>query len=49
VEVISLPPKDAEMFYNLAYETTWEEVLKGAPEYGARLRKMLTKEALFKK
>jgi len=49
VQVISLPPKDAELFYNLAYETTWEEVLKGAPEYAAKLRKMLTKEALFKK
>jgi TRAP-type C4-dicarboxylate transport system substrate-binding protein len=49
VQVISLPPKDAELFHNLAYETTWNKILKEAPEYGSKLRKMLSKEAAFEK
>ena len=49
MQAISLPPKDAELFYNLAYETTWKKIMEDAPEYGAKLRKMLVKEAVFEK
>ncbi|MEW6664520.1 MAG: TRAP transporter substrate-binding protein DctP [Thermodesulfobacteriota bacterium] len=48
MRVITLPPKDAAAFYNLAYETTWKKVLEESPEYGARLQPMLKKEAVIK-
>jgi TRAP-type C4-dicarboxylate transport system substrate-binding protein len=49
MQVVSLAPKDAEIFYNLAYETTWTKLLEEAPEYSKRLRKMISKEAVKKK
>jgi TRAP-type C4-dicarboxylate transport system substrate-binding protein len=49
MQVITLKPKDAAKFYNLAYETTWAKVMKEAPEYSKRFRKMISKDAVKKK
>jgi TRAP-type transport system periplasmic protein len=48
MQIITLPPKDAATFYNMAYETTWKKVLEESPDYGARLQPMLKKEAVIK-
>lgn len=45
---IQLPPKDAEKFVHTAYEMTWQEVLKAAPEYGPKLRKAMSRASLPK-
>jgi len=45
---IQLPPKDAEKFVHTAYEMTWQEILKAAPEYGPKLRKAMSRSALPK-
>ncbi len=45
---IQLPPKDAEKFVHTAYEMTWQEVIKAAPEYGPRLRKAMSRASLPK-
>ena len=45
---IVLPPAEAEKFYNLAYDKTWEVVIKNAPEYGPKLRELSSKKALPK-
>jgi len=48
MQVISLPQKDAELFRNLAYETTWKKILEESPEYGGKLRQLIAKEAVIK-
>jgi TRAP-type transport system periplasmic protein len=48
VKIVRLPPEDAEKFVKTAYDTTWEEVIKTAPEYGPKLRKAMSKAALPK-
>ncbi len=45
---IKLPPEDAEKFFKTAYDATWKEILKAAPEYGPKLKKAMSKEALPK-
>jgi len=45
---IELPPKEAEKFVKTAYDMTWEEVIKRAPDYGPKLKKAMSKEALPK-
>jgi TRAP-type C4-dicarboxylate transport system substrate-binding protein len=45
---IKLPPEDAAKFVKTAYDATWEEVLKSAPEYGPKLRKAMSKSAIPK-
>jgi TRAP-type C4-dicarboxylate transport system substrate-binding protein len=45
---IKLPPEEAEKFVKTAYDMTWEEILKAAPEYGPKLRKAMSKAALPK-
>jgi hypothetical protein len=45
---IKLPPEDAEKFVKTAYDATWEEILKAAPEYGPKLRKAMSKAAVPK-
>ena len=45
---IVLPPAEAEKFYKLAYDKTWEVVIKNAPEYGPKLRELSSKKALPK-
>ncbi len=45
---IQLPPKDAEKFVHTAYEVTWQEIIKAAPEYGPKLRKAMSRASLPK-
>jgi len=45
---IKLPAEEAEKFVKTAYDMTWEEVIKAAPEYGPKLRKAMSKGALPK-
>lgn len=45
---IHLPPKEAEKFVKTAYDMTWAEILKAAPEYGPKLKKAMSKGALPK-
>jgi TRAP-type C4-dicarboxylate transport system substrate-binding protein len=48
MKIIQLPPEEAEKFVKTAYDMTWEEILKAAPEYGPKLRKAMSKGALPK-
>jgi TRAP-type C4-dicarboxylate transport system substrate-binding protein len=48
MEYLQLPPADAERFRTLAYEKTWELVLKNSPENGPKLRELSSKKALPK-
>jgi TRAP-type C4-dicarboxylate transport system substrate-binding protein len=48
MKIISLPPEEASKYTKLAYDTTWEQILKASPEYGPKLRKLTSKEALPK-
>jgi TRAP-type C4-dicarboxylate transport system substrate-binding protein len=48
MEFVSLSTEDAEKLRTLAYEKTWEVVIKEAPEDGPKLRKLLSKDALPK-
>jgi len=43
MKIIKLLPEEGEKFYKLAYDTTWEQVIKAAPEYGPKLRKASSK------
>jgi TRAP-type C4-dicarboxylate transport system substrate-binding protein len=47
-KIIQLPPAEAEKFVKTAYDMTWEEVIKTAPEYGPKLRKAMSKAAVPK-
>ena len=42
---IVLPPEDAAELVKVAYEATWETVLKDAPEWGPKLKELLDKPA----
>ncbi len=48
MQIIDLPPAEAEKFYKTAYDYTWEEVLKTAAENGPKLRKAMSKAAIPK-
>jgi len=48
MKIIQLPPGEAEKFVKTAYDMTWEEVIKAAPEYGPKLRKAMSKSAIPK-
>lgn len=48
MQFVKLPPEDAKKLEALAYEKTWAEVIKDAPEDGPKLRKLSSKEALPK-
>lgn len=48
MKTIQLPPAEAEKFVKTAYDMTWEEILKAAPEYGPKLRKAMSRGALPK-
>ena len=48
MKTIELLPEEREKFIKLAYDKTWEVVLKAAPEYGPKLRKAISKTALPK-
>ena len=46
--IIQLSGEESEKFVKTAYDYTWEEVLKAAPEYGPKLRKAMSKAAIPK-
>ena len=48
MKIIVLPPEDAAKYTKLAYDTTWEQILKTSPEYGPKLKKAMSKEAVPK-
>jgi TRAP-type C4-dicarboxylate transport system substrate-binding protein len=48
MKTLKLPPGEAEKFVKTAYDMTWEEILKAAPEYGPKLRKAMSRGALPK-
>jgi len=48
MKYLQLPPADAEKFRTLAYEKTWELVLKKAPENGPKLKELSSKKAVPK-
>jgi TRAP-type C4-dicarboxylate transport system substrate-binding protein len=48
MQVIKLPAKDAEQFVKIAYDSTWEELTKIAPEYAPKLRRASSRAALPK-
>ncbi len=48
MKIIELPPAEAEKFVKTAYDMTWEQILKAAPEYGPKLRKAMSKSAVPK-
>jgi TRAP-type C4-dicarboxylate transport system substrate-binding protein len=43
-----LSPEEAKKFVKIAYDATWEAVIKNSPEYGPRLRKLSSRSALPK-
>jgi TRAP-type C4-dicarboxylate transport system substrate-binding protein len=48
MKIIKLSPADADAFVKAAYDVTWAEVIKSAPEYGPKLRKATTRAAVPK-
>jgi len=42
VSEISLPSNEAPRFVETAYEATWEEIIKEDPEYGPKLKKLVS-------
>lgn len=48
IKTLHLPSEDAAKFFQITYETTWEYVIKAAPEYGPKLRKVTSRDALPK-
>lgn len=45
---IILPTEEAKKFVKIAYDATWEAVIKNSPDYGPRLRELSSKSALPK-
>jgi len=43
-----LSPEESKKFVKIAYEATWEAVIKNSPEYGPRLRELSSRSALPK-
>jgi TRAP-type C4-dicarboxylate transport system substrate-binding protein len=48
VKTVKLPSEDAAKFTKLAYDVTWEQIIKASPEYGPKLKKAMSKDALPK-
>jgi TRAP-type C4-dicarboxylate transport system substrate-binding protein len=43
VEILALPPAEAQKFLKIAYEEGWKEAIQKNPQTGPELRKLLTK------
>ena len=43
-----LSPEESKKFVKIAYDATWEAVIKNSPEYGPKLRKLSSRSALAK-
>jgi TRAP-type C4-dicarboxylate transport system substrate-binding protein len=48
MRTLTLSPEDTAKFLQVAYDSTWEYLIKAAPEYGPKLRKLTVREALPK-
>ena len=48
MEYIQLSPEEAKKFRQICYDKTWEYVLERTPDYGPKLRKLMSKDALPK-
>jgi TRAP-type C4-dicarboxylate transport system substrate-binding protein len=48
MKVLTLPPEDAKKFVETAYNKTWEYIISRSPEYGTKLRKLSSKDAIPK-
>ncbi|MEW6667118.1 MAG: TRAP transporter substrate-binding protein DctP [Thermodesulfobacteriota bacterium] len=44
MKILKLLPEEGEKFYKLAYDMTWEQVIKAAPDYGPKLKKASSKK-----
>ena len=44
VEIIELSPAETKEYVRIAYDETWAEVMRSAPEYGPKLKELLTKK-----
>jgi TRAP-type C4-dicarboxylate transport system substrate-binding protein len=42
IKVVSLTPADAEKYLKIAYDSSWDEIMKIAPENGPRLRQFMS-------
>jgi TRAP-type C4-dicarboxylate transport system substrate-binding protein len=45
VSEIFLPSDEAETYVKTAYEATWETIIKEDPEYGPKLKELVSKPA----
>lgn len=43
IQVITLPPPEAEKYLRIAYDEGWKDVIEKAPQTGPELRKLLSK------
>lgn len=44
VKRVMLPPEEADRYVELAYSANWKEILKHAPEYGPKLKELLSRK-----
>ncbi len=44
MSIINLPTEDAGRFRKIAFDATWEVVIKDSPDYGPKLKQVLTKK-----
>jgi len=44
MEELVLPPADAKKFLDLAYERTWEWIIKNAPVYGPQFKELISQK-----
>ena len=44
MSIINLPSEEAKKFRKIAYDATWEVVIKDSPDYGPKLRELLIKK-----
>ncbi len=42
IKVVTLSPADAETYLKIAYDSSWDEIMKIAPENGPRLRQLMS-------
>jgi len=48
MKIIKLPPEEASKYTKLAYDVTWEQITKASPEYGPKLKRVMSKDAVPK-
>ncbi len=48
MKILKLPPNEAAKLISLASDTTWDQIIKASPDYGLKLKKLLSKNAVPK-